>query len=65
MSETTTIRVHRSVRDALNELAASRGETVAETVARGALLLKQEAIGLDLQAPLREDELAWLDADAG
>lgn len=61
MSETTTIRVHRSVRDSLNELAASRGETVA----RGALLLKQESIGLDLQAPLREDELAWLDADAG
>lgn len=65
MSETTTIRVKRATRDALNDLAASRGESLTETVARAARLLEQDSIGRDLSAPLRNDELEWLDADAG
>ncbi|MBB4140894.1 hypothetical protein [Microbacterium invictum] len=62
---TTTIRITRATRDILNDLAARRGESLTDTVARGARLLEQEAIGRDLSAPLRDDELAWLDADAG
>lgn len=65
MSTTTTIRVSRATRDALNDLAARRGETVTDTVSRATHLLEQEVIGHDLAAPLREDERAWLDADAG
>ncbi|MCR1784863.1 hypothetical protein KVF89_20135 [Nocardioides carbamazepini] len=65
MSDTTTIRVSRATRDALNDLAARRGETVIESVSRAVRLLEQEAIGADLAVPLRDDELAWLDADAG
>ncbi|MGO1542854.1 MAG: hypothetical protein ACTHXA_00775 [Gulosibacter sp.] len=65
MSDTTTIRVTRDVRDALNVLAARRGETVTDTVTRATRLLEQEAIGRDLSTPLRDDEIAWLDADAG
>lgn len=65
MGNTTTIRVTRTTRDALHELAAKRGESLTEVVARAARLLEQEAIGQDLSAPLRDDELAWLDADAG
>ncbi|WGX97569.1 hypothetical protein [Nocardioides sp. L-11A] len=65
MSDTTTIRVSRATRDALNDLAARRGETVIDSVSRAVRLLEQEVIGADLAAPLREDELAWLDADAG
>lgn len=65
MSDTTTIRVSRAVRDALNDLAARRGESLIDTVSRAARLLEQEVIGHDLSAPLRDDELAWLDADAG
>lgn len=65
MSETTTIRVSRTTRDALHELAIKRGETVADTVARAARLLEQEVIGRDLSVPLRADEINWLDADAG
>jgi hypothetical protein len=65
MSDTTTIRVSRAARDALNDLAAKRGETLADTVSRAVRLLEQEVIGADLSAPLREDELDWLDADAG
>lgn len=65
MSETTTIRVSRLTREALGELAERRGETVTGTIDRAVRLLEQEMIGLDLTAPLRDDELAWLDADAG
>lgn len=65
MTDTTTIRVSRETRDFLNDLAARRGESLTDTVSRGARLLEQEAIGQDLSEPLREDETAWLDADAG
>lgn len=65
MSATTTIRVSRATRDALNDLAARRGETLIDTVSRAARLLAQETIADDLSAPLRDDELTWLDADAG
>jgi len=65
MSETTTIRVSRTTRDVLNDLAVRRGETLTDTVARAARLLEQEAIGRDLAVPLRDDEVTWLDADAG
>jgi hypothetical protein len=65
MSDTTTIRVSRAARDALNGLAAKRGETLTDTVSRAVRLLEQEAMGDDLSAPLREDEVVWLDADAG
>lgn len=65
MSDTTTIRVARSTRHVLRELAERRGETVTNTVDRAVRLLEQEMIGADLAAPLRDDEIAWLDADAG
>ncbi|MGC3995429.1 MAG: hypothetical protein QM779_15150 [Propionicimonas sp.] len=65
MGDTTTIRVSRATRDALNDLAARRGATLADTVLRAARLLEQDTIGRDLATPLRDDELDWLDADAG
>ncbi|MDO5618904.1 hypothetical protein [Kocuria sp.] len=65
MSDTTTIRVTRATRDSLNDLAAVRGESLTDTIDRATRLLKQELMGQDLSSPLRDDELAWLDADAG
>lgn len=62
---TTTIRVTKSARDALNQVAAQRNETLAETVSRGTRLLQQEQLGLDLAHPLQQEEQEWLDADAG
>lgn len=62
---TTTIRVSVSTRDAINDLAARLGQTVTATVDRAVCLLEQEAIGNDLTVALRDDELEWLDADAG
>lgn len=65
MSETTTIRVTRATRDSLNDLATLRGESLTDTVDRATRLLRQELMGQQLASPLRDDELAWLDADAG
>lgn len=65
MGNTTTIRVSRATRDILNDLATRRGESLTDTVSRSARLLQQETIGRDLAAPLRDDEVDWLDADAG
>ena len=65
MSETATIRVNSSTLDALSKLALRRGETLTDTVDRAVKLLEQEAIGVNLAVPLRDDERDWLDADAG
>ncbi|MGO1949905.1 MAG: hypothetical protein ACTH1D_09735 [Mycobacteriaceae bacterium] len=65
MGDTTTIRVSRTTRDALGDLAMRRGETVAAATARAARLLEQEVMAEELASPLRDDERAWLDADAG
>lgn len=65
MSETTTIRISRSTHDELRHLAAQRRSTIADTVAQALRALRQDDLGRDLSAPLAEDEIAWLDADAG
>ena len=64
MADTTTIRVSRETRDALADLAARQGRTLSDAVARATRLLQQESIGRELSVPLRDDETAWLDADA-
>lgn len=61
----TTIRGRRATRDRLTRPTAQREETLAETVSQGAGLLQQEQLGIDLARPLEQDELEWLDADAG
>lgn len=65
MRATTTIRVSKVTRDSLAELAERRGESLTNTVDRAVRLLEQELIGHDLSVPLGDDEIAWLDADAG
>lgn len=65
MADTTTIRITRKTHDDLRLIAAASHQTVADTVARGVRLLQQERIGHDLSQPLTEEEVDWLDADAG
>ena len=65
MSGTTTIRVSRQTHDDLRSIAAHSQQTVADTVARAVRLLQQERIGRDLAQPLTDEEVDWLDADAG
>jgi len=65
MGDTTTIRISRATHDELQEVAAQRRMTIADTVAQALRALRQDDIGRDLSAPLTSDEAAWLDADAG
>lgn len=65
MSDTTTIRISRATRDELSLIARERKQTVAETVSRAVRLLRQDEIGRDLAEPLTDEEVDWLDADAG
>jgi hypothetical protein len=61
MSDTTTVRIHRSTREDPRRLADERHITVAEAVARGVRLLRQEQMGQQLTAPLTDDERAgWM-----
>lgn len=65
MGETTTIRISRDTHARVTRLAAERHETIDQTVSRAIRALRQDAMGRDLTAELTEDEIAWLDADAG
>jgi hypothetical protein len=65
MSDTTTVRIDRSTHEELRRLANERHMSIAETVARGVRLLRQEQMGQQLTAPLTDEERDWLDADLG
>lgn len=65
MPDTTTIRVSRVTHDELLQLADERHQTVAATVSQAIRLLHQDGIGRDLAAPLTDEEISWLNADAG
>jgi hypothetical protein len=61
----TSVRIDTSTHEDLKRLAAELNTTVGNTVTLAVRALRQDRIGLDLQAPLRDDELMWLDADVG
>jgi predicted transcriptional regulator len=65
MAETTTIRISKDTHARVTRLAAERHETIDATVRNAIRALRQDAIGRDLTGQLTEDEVAWLDADAG
>jgi hypothetical protein len=64
-SDTTTIRIDRSTHQELLQLTRNRQQTITELVARAVRVLRQDEMGRALAAPLNEDEVSWLDADAG
>lgn len=65
MAETTTIRISKDTHARVTRLAAERHETIDETVRRAIRALRQDAMANDLRVELTEDEIDWLDADAG
>lgn len=65
MADTTTIRISRVTHDELSRLAQDRHQTIAETVSRAVRLLRQDEIGRELASPLTDEDVRWLDADAG
>jgi hypothetical protein len=61
----TSVRIDVSTHEDLKRLAAELNTTVGNTVTLAVRALRQDRIGLDLQSPLRDDEVMWLDADLG
>ena len=63
--QSTSVRIDSTTHDELKRLAAELNTTVGNTVSLAVKALRQDRGGADLSAPLRDDELAWLDADLG
>ncbi|MEZ5252734.1 MAG: hypothetical protein R2689_02605 [Microthrixaceae bacterium] len=61
----TSVRIDTATHQELKRLADEMNTTVGNTVALAVRALRQDMMGLELAAPLSEDELAWLDADLG
>jgi predicted transcriptional regulator len=61
----TSVRIDRATHEELKQLAAEMHTTVGNAVSLAVRALRQDRVGADLTAPLREDEGAWLDADLG
>ena len=63
--QSTSVRIDVSTHEDLKRLAAELNTTVGNTVALAVRALRQDRMGEDLRAPLRDDEAAWLDAELG
>ena len=61
----TSVRIDITTHDELKRLAAELNTTVGNTVSLAVRALRQDRVGEDLAAPLRDDEASWLDADLG
>ncbi|HUP73949.1 MAG TPA: hypothetical protein VM282_12990 [Acidimicrobiales bacterium] len=63
--QSTSVRVDVATHEEIKLLVNDMGPTVGETVALAVRRLRQERMGGELTAPLRDDESAWLDAERG
>lgn len=64
--QSTSVRIDRKTHDDLKQLADNLGMPVGKTVSLAVRTLRQQRMGQQLaSAPLRDDEIAWLDADLG
>jgi len=61
----TSVRIDVATHDELKRLATELHTTVGNTVSLAVRALRQDLVGAELTAKLREDEVAWLDADLG
>lgn len=63
--QSTSVRIDTATHDELKRLAAELNTTVGNTVSLAVKALRQDRVGADLSTSLRDDEVAWLDADLG
>ena len=63
--QSTSVRIDVSTHEELKRLATELNTTVGSTVSLAVRALRQCRIGDELNATLRKDETAWLDADLG
>lgn len=61
----TSVRIDSTTHDELKRLAAELDTTVGNTVTLAVRALRQDRVGSDLTATLRDDESDWLDAELG
>lgn len=61
----TSVRIDTATHEVLKRLAAELHTTVGNAVSLAVGALRQDRVGAELAAPLRDDEVAWLDADLG
>ncbi len=65
MQSSTSVRIDAATHEDLKRLAAEMNTTVGHTVTIAVRALRQDRIGAELHAELRDDEVAWLDAELG
>lgn len=63
--QSTSVRIDTATHDELKRLALELDTTVGRTVTLAVRALRQELVGAELRSALRQDEVAWLDADVG
>lgn len=63
--QSTSVRIDAVTHRELKRLAAELNTSVGNTVSLALRALRQDCVGQELAAPLRDDEAAWLDADLG
>ena len=63
--QSTSVRISAATHEELKRLAAKLDTTVGNTVALAVRALRQDQMGRDLSAQLRDDEATWIDADLG
>ena len=61
----TSVRIDVATHEDLKRLAIELNTTVGNTVSLAVRALRQDRIGGDLRTAMRDDEVAWLDADLG
>ena len=63
--QSTSVRIDAATHEELKRLAAQLHTTVGNAVSLAVRALRQDLVGAELTAPLRDDEVSWLDADLG
>ncbi len=63
--QSTSVRITSATHDDLKRLAAKLDTTVGNTVTLAVRALRQDRMGRELSAEIRDDEASWLDADLG
>lgn len=61
----TSVRIDSATHEQLKQLAAELDTTVGNTVTLAVRALRQDLVGFQLIAPLRQEEAAWLDGNVG
>jgi len=63
--QSASVRIDVRTHEELKRLAGELNTTVGNAVSLAVRALRQDRVGADLARPLRDDEVAWLDADLG